>query len=82
MIAEESEYAKATPVSLYIYVPDVDAVFRKAVSAGGEVSMEPSDMFYGDRSGAIEDSAGNSWNIATHKEDIEPAKLRSALRNS
>ncbi len=76
MIAEESEYAKATPVSLYIYVPDVDAVFRQAVSAGGEVSMEPSDMFYGDRSGAVKDSAGNSWNIATHKEDIEPAELK------
>ena len=75
MIADENDYAKATPVSLYVYVPDVDAVFRKSVDAGGEIVMEPADMFYGDRSGTVKDSSGNSWNIATHKEDIEPAEL-------
>jgi PhnB protein len=75
MIGEESEMAKATASSLYLYVPDVDDVYRKAVRAGGSTIMEPSDMFYGDRSGAVKDSSGNSWFIATHKEDVAPQEL-------
>lgn len=70
MIAEESEMQKATPSSLYLYVPNVDAVYQKAIKAGGTMTMEPIDMFYGDRCGCVKDPSGNSWLIATRKEDV------------
>ena len=75
MIAEESEMAKATLSTLYIYVADVDSVYRQAIKAGGSNVMEPMDMFYGDRSGGVKDPSGNSWYVATHKEDVEPKEL-------
>jgi PhnB protein len=75
MIADENEYAKATASALYLYVPNVDATYQRAVKAGGESVMEPMDMFYGDRGGCVKDPAGNKWNIATHKEDIAPQEL-------
>jgi len=75
MIADESEMAKATESSLYLYVPNVDSVYQRAVKAGGNTIMEPTDMFYGDRSGAVKDPSGNSWFIATHKEDVAPQEL-------
>src|SRR5437588_862334 len=75
MIGEESEMAKATTSTLYLYVPDVDSVYRQAVKAGGDTVMEPMDMFYGDRSGAVKDPSGNSWFIATHKEEVAPQEL-------
>lgn len=75
MIAEESEMAKATLSSLYLYVPNADNVYQRAVKAGGKTIMEPADMFYGDRSGGVKDPAGNSWFIATHKEDLAPQEL-------
>jgi PhnB protein len=75
MIGEENDMAKATVSSLYLYVPNVDDVYRKAVKAGGSTIMEPSDMFYGDRSGDVKDPSGNSWIIATHKEDVAPQEL-------
>ena len=76
MIADESEMAKATASSLYLYVPNVDSVYQRAVKAGGNSIMEPADMFYGDRSGAVKDPSGNSWFIATHKEDLAPQELQ------
>jgi uncharacterized glyoxalase superfamily protein PhnB len=75
MIADESEMAKATTSSLYLYVPDVDSVYQRAIKAGGNTIMEPTDMFYGDRSGGVKDPSGNSWYIATHKEDVGPQEL-------
>ena len=75
MIGEENEMAKATVSSLYVYVPDVDRVYQQALKAGGRNVMEPTDMFYGDRSGSVKDPSGNSWFIATHKEDVEPKEL-------
>ena len=75
MIADESEMAKATPSSLYLYVQNVDSVYQQAVNAGGKPIMEPMDMFYGDRSGGVKDPSGNSWFIATHKEDVAPQEL-------
>jgi PhnB protein len=76
MIAEESEMAKAAPSTLYLYVPNVDSVYQRAIKAGGQSVMEPTDMFYGDRSGGVKDPAGNSWFVATHTEDIAPQELQ------
>jgi len=75
MLGEESEMAKATTSTLYLYVPDVDSMYRQATKAGGDTIMEPADMFYGDRSGAVRDPSGNTWYIATHKEDVAPQEL-------
>ena len=58
--------------SLYLYVPDCDALYKQAVEAGGESIQEPADMFYGDRHGGIKDPVGNTWWIATHIEDVSP----------
>ncbi len=76
MIADASEHAKASPVMLYLYVPDADAVYQKAIKAGGTSIMEPADQFYGDHSGGVKDPAGNSWFVGTHVEDVSAAELK------
>jgi uncharacterized glyoxalase superfamily protein PhnB len=59
-----------TPVSLYLYVKDVDKAFHRATSAGGTVTMPVADMFWGDRCGQFVDPFGHKWSLATHKEDL------------
>ncbi len=61
--------------SFLIYVEDVDAVFERAVAAGGKILKPLQDQFYGDRSGTLEDPFGHSWTIATHKEDVSPEEM-------
>jgi uncharacterized glyoxalase superfamily protein PhnB len=77
MVANSSERAPATKAMLYLYVPNVDAVYQTALKAGGTSIMEPMDMFYGDRSGGVTDPAGNQWYIGTHVEDVLPADLKT-----
>ena len=62
--------------SIMLYVPDVDAVFKRAVEAGATVMMDVADQFYGDRCGNIRDPFGHKWSIATHVEDVEPDELQ------
>ena len=76
MISDASEHAKAMPVMLYLYVPDVDAAYQRAIKAGATSIMEPADQFYGDRSGGVKDAAGNSWFFGTHIEDVTAAELK------
>ena len=76
MISDASERAKATSAMLHVYVPNVDAVYQKALKAGATSVTEPADMFYGDRSGGVKDPAGNQWHIGTHVEDVSPAELK------
>ena len=76
MISDTSERARVTSDMLYLYVPNVDAVYQKALKAGGTSLMEPADQFYGDRSGGVTDPAGNRWHIGTHVEDVSPAELK------
>jgi PhnB protein len=64
-----------SPISLWLYVDDCDALFNRAVSAGAEVRMPMADQFWGDRSGSIADPHGYTWSIASHKEDLTPAEL-------
>lgn len=61
-----------SPVTIHMYVPDCDAVFKKATQAGAEPIMPPADMFWGDRYGKLKDPFGHSWSVATHKEDLTP----------
>ncbi len=63
------------PANLYVYVPDCDATYARAVAAGGTSIMEPATMFYGDRHGGVVDPAGNTWWIATHVEDLSSEEL-------
>ena len=64
-----------TSASVFMYVEDVDAVFKQAVDAGATVTMEPSDQFWGDRFGSVSDPFGHSWAIATHIEDLTPDEI-------
>jgi uncharacterized glyoxalase superfamily protein PhnB len=65
------------PNTLYMYVPDVDAAYKRAMSASGAAKSlrEPTDEWYGDRSAGLEDSQGNQWWLATHIEDVSPEEL-------
>lgn len=69
-----------SPAALWIYVDDCDALFNRAVSAGGQVLPGPmgqmQDQFWGDRSGTFKDPHGYQWTIATHKEDLTPEELK------
>lgn len=65
-----------SPVSIMLYVEDVDAVVKRAVEAGAMLTMEVADQFYGDRSGAVKDPFGHKWHVATHVEDVEPDEMR------
>jgi uncharacterized glyoxalase superfamily protein PhnB len=73
-VPKDSDH-KLMPAMLYMYVGDADAVYRKAMQAGAKSVMEPTDQFYGDRSGAVEDPSGNQWWIATRKEDLSSEEL-------
>lgn len=64
-----------TSVGIFVYVEDVDALFKQAVDAGATSTMDPEDQFWGDRFGSITDPFGHSWQIATHIEDVPPEEL-------
>ena len=66
----------AQPAGLFLYVPDVDKTFAKAVKAGATVLMAPQDMFWGDRFSRVMDPSGNRWGIGTHVEDVAPKDLK------
>ncbi|MFB3906770.1 MAG: VOC family protein [Candidatus Eisenbacteria bacterium] len=66
-------------VTLHLYVPDADAVFERAVQAGGKVKMPLADQFWGDRYGVIVDPFGHKWAIATHKEDPTEEQIRERV---
>jgi PhnB protein len=65
-----------TPVTLHLYVKDVDACFSQAIAAGAKALRPVQDQFYGDRSGTLEDPFGHVWTISTHKEDLSHEELR------
>ena len=64
-----------SPVSLHLYVPDVDTTIAKAVAIGAEVKSQPEDKFYGDRMGSLLDPFGHTWHIATHVEDVPAEEI-------
>ena len=64
-----------TPVSLHVYVEDVDSVFAKAIEAGATADSDVEDKFYGDRMGTFTDPFGHRWHVASHVEDIPPEEM-------
>ena len=75
MMGGANDQWKPMPSSLYVYVPDTDAAYRRAIAAGATSLMEPADQFYGDRNAGVKDPAGNFWWIGTHIEDVPPEEL-------
>jgi PhnB protein len=69
---------KGTPVSIHLYVDDVDAFVARAVKAGAKVTMPVADMFWGDRFGMIEDPFGHRWSVATHQRDMTAEEICAA----
>ena len=65
-----------SPVTIHLYVEDVDTVFNQAVAAGVKVKRPVADQFYGDRIGGVEDPFGYTWWIATHKEDLSSEEIQ------
>ncbi len=66
------------PVTMWLYVPDCDEAFQRAVSAGAKSMMQPSDMFWGDRCAGVADPFGYLWSFATHKKDLTVEEMRRA----
>jgi PhnB protein len=75
MLGEAPADRAGAPAMLYMYVEDVDAVYKRAIHAGATPMNEPADQFYGDRVGAVKDFAGNQWWIGTRKEDVPEDEL-------
>ena len=64
-----------SPVTVSLYVDDVDAVFARALEAGAKEVRPVTDQFYGDRAGQFEDPWGHRWSVATHVEDVSPEEM-------
>ena len=69
-----------TPVSLMIYLDDVDTIYKQAIANGGVELKALQDQFYGDRSGTLTDPFGHVWTIATHKEDVTPEEMDKRIK--
>jgi uncharacterized glyoxalase superfamily protein PhnB len=79
MLAEAQGAHAPFPAMLYLYVPDVDAMYASAIQAGGVSLRPPTDEFYGDRACGVQDAAGNQWWIATHKEDLTQQEIEARV---
>jgi PhnB protein len=69
-----------SPVSLYVYLPNVDEVVKRATTEGAKLLKPVQDQFYGDRSGFIQDPFGHLWGIATHVEDVSPKEMEERMK--
>jgi uncharacterized glyoxalase superfamily protein PhnB len=68
-----------SPVTIHLFVEDVDAFVATAVAAGAKVTMPVADMFWGDRYGKLEDPFGHHWSVATHQRDMTPQEIQQAM---
>lgn len=76
MGAKSPAATNGSPVSIVLYLEDVDATFKKAVAAGAMVMRPLEDKFYGDRMGSIADPFGHTWHLATHIEDVPEDEMK------
>ena len=79
MDARSAKHYGGSPVSMLVYVEDVDKVFAQAVGAGAKEVRPVADQFYGDRSGTVKDPFGHSWHLSTHKEDLSEAEIKKRM---
>ncbi len=75
MGARSPQTIGGSPVSIFLYVENVDALANQAIAAGAKVLMPVQDQFWGDRYGKLADPFGHVWDIATHKEDVAPEEI-------
>ncbi|HEX2582207.1 MAG TPA: VOC family protein [Dongiaceae bacterium] len=71
----------ARAASLFMYVPNVDAFYKKAAKSGATSREEPTDKFYGDRTCRLVDPFGIEWTFGTHVEDVSPEEMRKRMKN-
>lgn len=72
----------ASTVSIFLYLDNVDATFRQALSAGARETQPLTDMFWGDRYGRLTDPFGHSWSLAQHIEDVAPAEMQRRAKEA
>jgi PhnB protein len=82
MGARSAKTIGGSPVSLMVYVPDVDTMVAQAVAAGGKLVRPVANQFYGDRTGGIDDPFGINWYLATHVEDVPPDELERRAKKA
>src|SRR5215467_3074579 len=80
MLSDSTPEYKAMPSMLYVYVEDVDAVYKRALQAGATSVSAPDNKFYGDRSAGVKDPLGNHWGIATHVEEVSPEEMQRRMK--
>lgn len=73
---------KGSPVTIHLYVADVDATVARALEAGATLTMPVADMFWGDRYGRLVDPFGHQWSVATHRHDLSPAQIAAAMQGA
>jgi len=66
------------PVTMWLYVPDCDAAFERAIGAGAKATMQPADMFWGDRCASVADPYGYLWSFATRQKEMTETEMRRA----
>ena len=71
---------KGSPVTIHLYVDDVDATVARAVKAGAKITMPVADMFWGDRYGQLVDPFGHRWSVGTHVRDVSTEEMRQAMQ--
>jgi len=71
---------KGSPVTIHLYVDDIDACMAQASAAGAQVTMPAQDMFWGDRYGQLLDPFGHKWSVATHVRDVTPEEMAKAMQ--
>jgi PhnB protein len=76
------KHHNGSPVSLMLYVDDVDAFTKKAIAAGAKVLQPVKNQFYGDRSGTFLDPFGYKWTISTHVEDVSPEEMQRRMASA
>ncbi|CAN5856254.1 Dot/Icm type IV secretion system effector PhnB [soil metagenome] len=80
MMGQASEKWAERLGSIMVYVPDADAVYARALRAGGKSLQDMTTHFYGDRSGGVEDPTGVAWWISTHVEDVSPEEMERRMK--
>lgn len=71
---------KGSPVTIHLSVPNVDALWERAIAAGATVRMELADQFWGDRYGQLDDPFGHRWSLAQHIRDVSPEEMEEAVK--
>ncbi|MDB4970781.1 MAG: glyoxalase [Myxococcales bacterium] len=80
MLSQGKPEYPGTPITIYMYVPDCDEVYKRALAAGGTSLSAPADQYYGDRNGGVKDPVGNSWYIGSRIEEVGEDEMKRRAR--